>query len=160
MFNKRGAISLLQILILLIGIFSFSVLSSEFVIACKIGDIDGDIICAGDYWVSKNSDEGKKILEETGKELTGKDKPPTDTTSTPRPTSMSSTQKAIAWATSEDWVAPKDYKWNPDTKQFEFMTGESGASGAGYSFSGIVEGAWWAASLYIMIKTLGGMFFE
>jgi hypothetical protein len=31
MFNKRGAISLLQIFILLIGIFAFSILSSGFV---------------------------------------------------------------------------------------------------------------------------------
>jgi hypothetical protein len=112
------------------------------------------------FVINLNIVDGKEEVEVNPKTQKKTEISDTTPSNTQRPTSMSSTQKAIAWATSEDWVAPKGYEWNLDTKQFDPVTDGSGASGAGYSFSGIVEGAWWAASLYIMIKTLGGMFFD
>ncbi|MBU2104697.1 MAG: hypothetical protein KKF67_02900 [Nanoarchaeota archaeon] len=91
-----------------------------------------------------------------GNKIKEKVEPPT----TPQPTySMSSTQEGIAWLTGENWVAPKGYEWVEKEKVFKFI-GKGGASGTGYSISGIIQGAGWALSLYLGIKTIGGLFID
>ena len=102
--NKRGTISLLQILILLIGIFSFSVLSSGFVSAeIKCETILGKEVCT-------NTDTGVKVeidnsisSQASQKEKVNIDNPP----ATPNPTHGFS-GSAYEWAFGKGTTAEKN----------------------------------------------------
>jgi len=147
--NKRGMLAISQLLILVISIFAFSVLSSGFVSGQPppFNGVDGQITSDGKWkwesekgWIENVASQGLKNLP---------------TTSIPA-SQVSSFQKGYEWVLGEGSAAPAGYEGTAKTG-YTKVAG-AGASGAGYSISGIIESASWAIGLYYGITMIGGLF--
>ena len=148
MLNKRGALAVGQIFILLVSIISFSILSSEIVKAQETKPIgpgkEGDLSSKKEWVFSAGNwmkNEGTKGLNANN--------PPT----TPNP-SHGFSGSAYEWVFGKGETAPKGTEIPVGEDVEKAFT----ASGAGFSVSGILQGAGWALTVYGVVSMIGGMF--
>ncbi len=167
--EKRG-LSFFQIFILILGIIAFSFIIGENVRLVSAENLyiykfnkNGQIR----EFVGRNYDEAyKKAKDVLGD---GKLNVITDQQGNPMrfslqrniPTSAvepTSAQKGFDWVFDKGFAAPKGYKWDSGLKKYVPAKDGGGASGFGYSTSGIIEGFTHALGIYYGITLIGGLF--
>lgn len=88
-------------------------------------------------------------------------KNPETHSATPAPTKPNTYQKIYDWVFKEGDAAPKGFEWDKSSKEYAKAASDAqGASGVGFSVSGIMQGAIWAGMVYGAINMIGGFFLD
>ena len=146
MLNKRGALAVSQILVLVIGIIAFGFLIGEM-----------KIISAPEPEEKPNEQDPAKLTPEQTTTITGVSKDIVGgirdiPSASSIPTSHGYAGKGYEWIFGKGSTAPAGKVY--ETAAGEIIT----SSGAGYSVSGIIQGAMHAIAIYYGVKMVAGLF--
>jgi len=165
---KKGALSIFQIFILIVGVVAISYVLEEnlkIVSAYEKGEtftspknivyVKGEI-----FWCPEGKSDVTKCVNDGIIDKWKLDLSNLGAGTSPLPTSISKSQKYYEEIFGKFSAAPKGATGGSAEKGYTIEGDNPSSSGFGYSVSNIIGNAAYAAGIFIFIKSVGGMFVD